>query len=385
MSDTQNDFSKVKLNYLPATLRHTAHGWTIEYAVLNPSTNMLQRKVTKMNRIRLRFGKITDFKAYCNTIVCNLNTQLAGGWTPFGEQQNTRLFTPIEAVLDEYLSEKSKELRPDTVVNYRSFCKCLKEWVKKVCPNAQCGMFNKVLAVRFMDHILNEKGLTGRSYNNKLKQARAFFSWAVEKCYAKENPFASMKTKREQTKRRILIPAKTRARIAAYFLEREPNYLILCQLVFNAMVRPKEAWRLRVSDINLEEGYIHVTSDESKTHYDRIAALTPALREGIARMTEKAHPNDYLFGSGYKTGKKQIVYSRFRKDWDSMRSALRLPKEMQLYSLRDSGINEMLKSGIDPLTVMQHADHHDLSMTTRYANHVDPNLVAVISTKAPKF
>ena len=68
-----------------------------------------------------------------------------------------------------------------------------------------------------------------------------------------------------------------------------------------------------------------------------------------------------------------------------MRTALKLPEEMQLYSLRDTGINEMLKCGIDPLTVMQHADHHDLSMTTRYANHVDPHLVETISKKAPNF
>ena len=68
-----------------------------------------------------------------------------------------------------------------------------------------------------------------------------------------------------------------------------------------------------------------------------------------------------------------------------MRNALQLPEEMQLYSLRDTGINEMIKSGIDPLTVMQHADHHDLSMTTRYANHADPHLVKVISEKAPEF
>ena len=58
---------------------------------------------------------------------------------------------------------------------------------------------------------------------------------------------------------------------------------------------------------------------------------------------------------------------------------------MQLYSLRDTGINNMLKSGIDPLTVMQHADHHDLAMTTRYANHADPNLIKKIAENAPKF
>jgi integrase len=58
---------------------------------------------------------------------------------------------------------------------------------------------------------------------------------------------------------------------------------------------------------------------------------------------------------------------------------------MQLYSLRDTGINEMIKSGIDDLSVMQHADHSSLDMTTRYANHADPHLVDVIYNKAPSF
>lgn len=58
---------------------------------------------------------------------------------------------------------------------------------------------------------------------------------------------------------------------------------------------------------------------------------------------------------------------------------------MQLYSLRDTGIYDMLKSGIDDLTVMQHADHSTLEMTTIYGNHQDPNLINLINEKAPKF
>lgn len=338
-----------------------------------------------MNALRKRFQRTTDFKAHCNKVICGINAKLAGGWTPFGEQQNTRLFTPIEAVIDDYLKEKSSELRPDTVINYKSFCKVLKEWLAEVCPNAQCSAFNKVLAVRFMDYIHNEKGLSGRSYNNRLKQARAFFSWAVEKCYTKENPFASMKTKREEPKQRVLIPSDIRAKINAYFEERNPNYLVLCQLVFNSLVRPKEVWRLRIADIHIDDGYIIVSEDESKTHYSRTAALTPRLRDDIRKMIVGAKPSMYLFGHGFKPNAKHIRYNNFREEWNKMRTDLGLPETMQLYSLRDSGINEMLKSGIDPLTVMQHADHHDLSMTTRYANHVDPHLVEIISNKAPAF
>ena len=102
-------------------------------------------------------------------------------------------------------------------------------------------------------------------------------------------------------------------------------------------------------------------------------------------MTDGHGKEEYLFGPRYAPGTKQIRYQNFREDWSRMREELHLPKQMQLYSLRDTGINEMLKSGIDPLSVMQHADHHDLSITTRYANHVDHNLVRTIRENAPAF
>ncbi len=113
----------------------------------------MRRMVVRTNALRKRFQRTSDFKAHCNLVVSNINAKLAGGWTPFGEQQNTRLFTPIESVIDDYLKEKSSELRPDSVINYKSFCKCLKEWIADTCPHAQCSAFNKVLAVRFMDYI----------------------------------------------------------------------------------------------------------------------------------------------------------------------------------------------------------------------------------------
>ena len=382
MSFCKPEFS---LSYIPAQLKkQPSHGWVIEYYALDNS-GALRRMVVRMNALRKRFAHTNDFRAHCNGVVCSINAKLAGGWTPFGEQQNTRFYLPLAPVLDEYLKDKADDLRPDSLINYRSFCKVFREWIEAVCPGAHCSAINKVLAVKFMNYIRDEKGLSGRSYNNRLKQARAFFSWMVENCYCKENPFATLKPKREDPKKRILIPADCRARIADYFQKTNPNYLVLCELVFSAMIRPREAWRLMVADIDMMNGFIAVGADKSKTHFSRTAALTPQLRASIAAMIQGARPDDYLFGINYTPGAKQIVYSNFRKVWDDMRKVLKLPQEMQLYSLRDTGLNEMLKCGIDPLTVMQHADHHDLSMTTRYANHADPRLVETISRRAPAF
>ena len=382
MSDAKNN---LQFNYLPAVLKHQpSHGWSVEYYVMDGSGKM-RRMVVRMNSLRKRFQRVADFKAHCNMVVCGLNAKLAGGWTPFGEEHNTRLFTPFEMVVADYMAEKEKELRPDSLRSYRSFCNCIVAWANEVCPGVQMASFNKVLAVRFMDYIQNERGLGGRTYNNRLKSARALFSWAVEKCYAKENPFAAMKPKREEKKKRGMVPHDARAKVAAWCAANNPPYYILCRLVFDALIRPREAWRLKVSDLHLAEGYIWIGEDVSKTHYARAAALTPDLVADLEKYTEKAQPNMYLFGPGFKPGAKQIRYQNFREHWAKMRKELGLPDNMQLYSLRDTGMNEMITGGIDPLTVMQHADHHNLSMTTRYANHANPQLVQTISQKAPSF
>ena len=378
--------SQPLITYLPASLKYTAHGWTIEYRVFNPALNAMERRVVKMNRIRKKYSRVADFKAYCAGVINKLNTQLASGWNPFEVYaSNSRELTPINAVLDKYLIDKAGDVRPDTLINYRSFVKVFKEWVERNYGQIAVSGFNRLMAIGFMDYIVQEKGLHGRSYNNRLKQARAFFTYAIENLYCSENPFAAIKTKREERKKRIMVPPEARKQIYKYWSERNENYIVLCELVFSALIRPKECWRLHVSDLMLSERYINISEDDSKTHYRRSPSLTPELITRLEKMTRYAKKSDFLFSEGYAPGKKQMAYSRFRKDWQDMREKLGLPDEMQLYSLRDTGINEMLKSGIDPLTVMQHADHHDLSMTTRYANHVDPHLVETISEKAPAF
>ena len=372
----------MSLSYIPAVLKHNKHGWQIEYKALDPVSGKLKRHVTKLNVLRKRYPRLADFKAHCNTIICATNAKLAGGWTPFGEMQNTRMLVPLKMVADDYLKEKAAELRPDTMRSYRSFCKGFVEWSEATVKDCPIGLFNRVLAVKFMDHCFLDRHLHGRSWNNQLKAARAFFSWAVEKCYAKENPFASIKPKREDTKKRILIPHEARVKIAGWCEANIPNLLVVCELVFTSLIRPKEVRMIRIEDVYLEKHYIFIKGDNAKTHYE---SLSPELEARVRNLVKDADPKWYLVGDGYAPGPKPVSDARFRKDWDRMRKELHLPQEMQLYSLRDTGINEMLKSGIDPLTVMQHADHHDLAMTTRYANHADPHLVETVSSRAPRF
>lgn len=387
MLSKQNFPATVFESYRPAVLkRYKSIGWVIEYFSLHPQKKEMRRVQIKMNRIAARFSRVSDFRVYANGAVSQINVRLAGGWSPFMENDNSRYYTSINDIASLYIREKSRELRPDTMRCYSSFVNMFLKWCDKEIPGAYASLFNRVLAIRYMDYVY-DRNVSARTYNNTLKMARAFFSWAREKCYVKENPFELMRTKREGEKRRTLVPAETRGMISEYLEGRgEAGMLCVCRLVFNSLIRPKEIREIRLRDISLEGRYITIPAGSAKNHHERYAAITDEVCGYIRGLhVERYRGEYYLFGEDFMPSRRQIGGARFRKEWDRIRKALRLPQTMQLYSLRDTGINNLLKAGVDPLTVMQHADHHDLAMTTRYANHADPNLIRTIRENAPEF
>lgn len=380
------------INYLPAQVKKIKNDIYIEYYCMNPATLKMARKRLRMNKLRKKYGTLHEFKLYANMICSKINSRLASGWNPYFQSEDARLYVPLRKVCDEYIAEKRKELRPDSIRVYSSFCKLLMEWVESTAPGVYCSMFGRSLAVQYMDYIYKKKARSGcgevgaRTYNNNLKEARALFAWAKEKLYCRENPFDAIKTKREAEKKRILVEIDYRSEIGVYLEKENPFFLLSCMLVFNSLLRPKEIRMIKVKDVDLEGRCIFVPAENAKNHHGRFAPLNDEIVELMRRLgVADAKPEYYLQGAAWRPGVIPMPEHRLRKSWNKLRERLHLPKDMQLYSLRDSGINGMLKAGIDPLSVMQAADHHDLAMTTRYANHRDAHLIDLIADKSPKF
>lgn len=365
--------------------RNKGMGYFIEYYAYNPIVDKLERRRIRLNQMKTRFRTVAEFKVAANQIANTINAKLVGGWSPFGQSENARYYTTIEDVLNKYITEKSKELKTESLRSYKSFVKQFGGWCKKNIPNCRCIDFNKTLAVRYMDNYYNKNNVSSRTYNNMLKLSRAFFSWAVQKCYCKENPFEIIKNKKESQKTRILINAENRNKIRAYFNDKCPNFLIVCELIYFSLLRPIEITRIKIKYIDLQNNIIHMPATETKNGYSRNAVLSEELNIKITRLIQNANDEDYLISYGFMPGKHSLSKKMYGKLWDKMRKEINLPKEMQLYSLRDTGINNMLLAGIPALTVMQAADHHNLAITTRYANHVNTELVNTIRNQTPAF
>ena len=97
------------------------------------------------------------------------------------------------------------------------------------------------------------------------------------------------------------------------------------------------------------------------------------IRRFIDRYADA--PKDwFLFSSlRYEAGPrpKPMAPTRIANTWDNMRKKLHLPEEMQFYSLKDTGITEMLESGVPAKYVKELADHHSLVMTERYTHKAE--------------
>ena len=403
--------------YVPAELKHNSRGWYIEYYRLNTTIDEFERVRVMLNRERKRCKSLTEFKLQASAIMLQINNQLAAGYinvqqtlpaygfgapdTTNQSGDNIRFYTPLEQVIDLYETDRSKELKETTMRSYSCFCKQFKQWIHKNYPTISSGGFSQILANQYMEFVLdgnnskgktsvrkkiNEDRVSARTYNNNIKLARALFSWAMEKSYARINPFEHLKQKKAQGKDRTIIPKEVRDRIVAYFREKNPAFIIVMQLVYKSFLRPVEITRVKVEQLNFEKHCIEMKGSQKKNGKDHNCRMDDKLEALLRDHIRGAKPDDFVFGAGtWKPSQTPAASHSFTIIWDRMREALKLPREYQLYSLRDSGINNLLRAGANDLDVVQIVGHSDLAMTFRYANHIDSDLINRINKIAPEF
>ena len=75
----------------------------------------------------------------------------------------------------------------------------------------------------------------------------------------------------------------------------------------------------------------------------------------------------------------------YLKYFNEVREKLGWKNSYTLYSFRDTGITDLLKSGVPAIDVMKLADHSSLDVTSIYIKHIDNSLCKRISKIAPNF
>lgn len=368
----ENSFS---LPYIPAELQHhpNSNGWLIVFYVRNPITGNYDISRMKLNRYAKKYRKITEFKAFAYRICQDINNKLAGGWTPFGETKDARLYTDLQEALQKFLDTKLPELTSETIRSYKSQVSILSKWLQKEVPGITSGAFTKYLAIRLMEDRWS-KHICARTYNNNIKCYRCVFNWLLEHGYIKENYFIFIRTKSTIEKERNFIPVEQLMDIFRYVRDNMPDFYIVLLLVYYSGLRPIEISRLQIKDIDLDNGCIHLHPNQTKNHKADFSNLSSELVELLRVHIAGANPNWYLFGNNLKPSEKIIGYEIFRHRWSAIRDKLGFPETFQLYSLRDSSGMHRFNNGASSVDVMHSLRHSSLEQTTIYVHHLDKGL-----------
>lgn len=357
------------VDYKPAELR-TNKTWIIVYYARNPITNELERfrnRVPTLNNIRER-------KEYGKKIVFELNEKLKNGWLPFYEVSDIKEFKTISYCVELYVEYLEKdftanEKRFDTLRSYRNVTKKFYAYLLEKEPKSKLILeLKKDTIVRYLDYLLYVKEIKAITYNNNLILLGIFFKWCIDRGYLKNNPTEGILKKKKQPKVRQVLTPEIKVKLKAYGVE-NPTFYTVCMLTYYCYIRTTELTKIKVRDVKLFNGYILLHGCNTKNKKDESVTIPNQLVELLATHLAKANNDDYLFGyDNFAPGSKQLTAKKITIKWDDFRTKFDVAKIYQFYSLKDTGITDLLNSGVPTLKVRDQARHYDLKITELYAS-----------------
>lgn len=301
-----------------------------------------------------------------------LDQRLSLGWNPLLEAKAPRANARLFAAMDAFLKIKGKETEDNSMRSYRSFIKTFKAWLKGqgFTDDSFCCTVTKDVAFSFMDDV--ESDLSAKTFNNYIAFYRTLFNWMAVKGYVDSNPFSDIAKKSRRLtkkKRRVLTDAEL-SRLWSYLQGVNTEYLIMCLICYCCFIRPKELVLLRCADIDIVHQVIHVKQEVAKNDNDSYRTIPDDLIPFLRRL-DLSRPDWYVFGqhehSDFRPGPVKMCSRKIAQWWNlHVRTACKFGMDIQFYSLKDTGITNMIGEGTAINLVQQQADHSSLAMTAIY-------------------
>lgn len=343
----------------------------VSFMAFDPSRGCLRMKKIMLDHIR---GKRNQ-KVYGEALMKRLTEKLMDGWNPWIELTQPLEYTRWDDVLakyKEYLVKLYNEhsLREETYVDYSSRVRMLERWKEEKKININYSyQWDKHNVSKFLDYIFIDRnnGITTR--NNYLTWVKTFTGYLLERGYISQDPtigFGRIKSKHK--KERDVIPDDVMKEIREHLLVKNKHFLLACEILHYLFVRPRELSFLRIGDFHLKSKTLSLYGDHTKNGNDAVITLPSHVIKLMIDLKIFSYPNDYyLFSTDFCPGATRRSEKCFRDFWIRyVRKPLGFSPRYKFYSLKDTGITNMLKANADVLSVRDQARHSSILITDIY-------------------
>jgi len=266
-----------------------------------------------------------------------------------------------QEAMQQYLCWKQAQgLRPITIKGHRDV---IGQFFRKH-PEAWDAAKLKQAVYAFMG-----EDIKPATYNIRRNYLRQFFAWCVKEGIFPENPLEGFK-KRKDEGRVACLDADTLTRLLT-LPDRKTfaglrDYALIC-LTLDTGIRPKEAFSLLPSDVNLAALEVRVRADVSKTKSTRVLPISPHTAEAIRRLLSTRHPS---WGQDVPVFCTELGTPLRNDTWGDRLEVYgkKLGVRIRPYDLRHSFATWFLRNGGNALALQRTLGHSTLEMTKRYVH-----------------
>lgn len=349
---------------------HQASECYVSFKVFDPCYGKLRLKKIMLGHIK---GKRNQ-RVYGEALIKRITQKLLEGWNPWVEESSREeyaLFSDVCNKYREYLERMVKEggIKPGTRRNYAYKLSFLLKWLDSNEQITYVYQFNKTLISKFLDYILVSRNDALRTRNNYIGWLKSFSSYLVERGYVPRNPAEGISiTTKLKHKNREVIPNDVLRQLKSYLTKENKHYLLACYFLHYLFIRPGEMCSLKIRDISHDKKTLSLSGSNTKNGRDAVVTIPKHVVDlmeelGIFRKSQ----NFYIFGNDFRPGIEPIKAKIFSTYWDkNVRKALNLSSAYKFYSLKDTGITNMIKSKTDLLSVRDQARHSSVDVTNVY-------------------
>ncbi|MBF03241.1 MAG: integrase [Flavobacterium sp.] len=354
------------ISFRPAELS-IGKQWVVIYYAKNPMSEKMERfrvyiPAMKNQKERKKLGK---------KMALEINNKLYSGWLPYYSDTKSTEFKSYEYCKEKFLEQNEKDVktglkRIDTLRTYKSFLKMIDLYAKEKKIDLKLAIhLNKEFVVNYLDWILYERNNTARTHNNHLDFVATFVNYCVHRGWIKENFVKQIPRRKESEKKRKVLPAEVKEKVKQ--LETKNfHFYALCMLIYYCFIRRTELTKLKVSDVELVNNRIILRAEISKNKKTESVTIPRKFLSTLIKHLENAKNSDYLFGEDFKPCDTRLKPAKISSTWDKFRLDNDIDIIYQFYSLKDTGITDLLKAGLPAIKVRDQARHHDLKITEKY-------------------
>lgn len=270
-----------------------------------------------------------------NRIFRETKEKLENGFDP------VRRFTPklgeLKGALTMAIDLKEAEgSRPETIRDYEAAAKRLLDYFGNCDPTR--------ITTRELRQFLIASYENNTSRNALKGWAASLFSVMVEEEILADNPFKKIKRFRQEVKRKNRpFSSKDLKRIYEHIKKEDPKMILPFQLIYFQLIRRTEMTRLKREDF--QNGKIFVTPSSAKTRTKKAIPWFDHVK------IPDIPPNHYILGQRFRPGLRPLNPGSLTVRFTAILKSLEI--EGNFYSLKGTGVKDMLNAGTNPYAVLQ--------------------------------